>query len=50
MEAEASLVMANMAHARPGTLAYDPFVGTGSMLYTSAHFGAMVMGSDIDGR
>lgn len=28
--------------ARPGTLMYDPFAGTGSMLYTAAHFGALV--------
>ncbi|KAG8812167.1 hypothetical protein FRC17_002165 [Serendipita sp. 399] len=51
--------------ASSGKLVYDPFVGTGSMLYvssvmvlrsylnlrqTSAYFGAMVLGSDIDGR
>ena len=29
---------------------YDPFVGTGSMLYAVAHWGAYVLGSDIDGR
>jgi tRNA (guanine10-N2)-methyltransferase len=50
MEAEMSLIMANQAKAAPGKLLYDPFVGTGSMLYTSAWFGATVMGSDIDGR
>lgn len=50
MEAEMSLLMANQALAAPGKLIYDPFVGTGSMLYTAAHFGAMVLGSDIDGR
>lgn len=50
MEAEMSLLMANQAKASPGKLCYDPFVGTGSMLYTSAYFGARVMGSDIDGR
>ncbi|KAF8608623.1 tRNA guanosine-2'-O-methyltransferase [Ceratobasidium sp. AG-I] len=50
MEAEMSLLMANQALAAPGKLVYDPFVGTGSMLYTAAHFGAMVFGSDIDGR
>jgi tRNA (guanine10-N2)-methyltransferase len=36
--------------ASAGKLVYDPFVGTGSMLYTSAHWGAFVVGSDIDGR
>lgn len=50
MEAELSLIMANQAKAKPGALIYDPFVGTGSMLYTSAFFGAYVIGSDIDGR
>jgi len=29
---------------------YDPFAGTGSMLYTAAQFGAYVFGSDLDGR
>ncbi|KAG8956326.1 hypothetical protein FRC04_004406 [Tulasnella sp. 424] len=50
MEAEMSLLMANQAQASPGKLIYDPFAGTGSMLYTCAFFGAMVFGSDIDGR
>ncbi|OCH85102.1 tRNA guanosine-2'-O-methyltransferase [Obba rivulosa] len=50
MEAEISLLMANQTLASPGKLIYDPFVGTGSMTYTTAHFGAMVFGSDIDGR
>jgi len=50
MDAELSLVTANMAHAAPGRLVYDPFVGTGSFLYGCAHFGATTMGSDIDGR
>ncbi|KZV63371.1 tRNA guanosine-2'-O-methyltransferase [Peniophora sp. CONT] len=50
MEAEISLLMANQTLAAPGKLVYDPFAGTGSMLYTAAHFGALVFGSDIDGR
>jgi tRNA G10 N-methylase Trm11 len=29
---------------------YDPFAGTGSLLYAVAHWGAYVFGSDIDGR
>ena len=33
MEAEMSLLMANQAKAGPGKLIYDPFAGTGSMLY-----------------
>ncbi|KAF7793904.1 hypothetical protein EIP86_005026 [Pleurotus ostreatoroseus] len=50
MEAEISLLMANQTLASPGKLVYDPFIGTGSMAYTTAHFGAYVYGSDIDGR
>ncbi|KAH9942477.1 tRNA guanosine-2'-O-methyltransferase [Epithele typhae] len=50
MEAEMSLLMANQTLASPGKLIYDPFIGTGSMAYTAAHFGAFVFGSDIDGR
>jgi hypothetical protein len=50
MDAELSLIMANQALCAPGKLVYDPFVGTGSFLMTCAHFGAMTVGSDIDGR
>ncbi|EJD03356.1 RNA methylase [Fomitiporia mediterranea MF3/22] len=50
MEAEISLLMANQTLASPGKFIYDPFIGTGSMAYTVAHFGALVFGSDIDGR
>lgn len=50
MEAEISLLMANQTLASSGKLVYDPFMGTGSMAYTVAHFGAQMFGSDIDGR
>lgn len=50
MDAELSLVAANITLAAPGKLMYDPFVGTGSFSVTSAHFGAVALGSDIDGR
>ena len=50
MDAELSLVMANQALARPGSLILDPFVGTGSFLISCSHFGAHTIGSDIDGR
>jgi tRNA (guanine10-N2)-methyltransferase len=50
MDAELSLIMANQAIAGPGKLVYDPFVGTGSFLFTCSHFGAYTLGSDIDGR
>ncbi|WVR03593.1 hypothetical protein IAU60_000585 [Kwoniella sp. DSM 27419] len=50
MESTMSFLMATQALPAPGKLIYDPFVGTGSMLYAVAHWGAYVMGSDIDGR
>lgn len=33
-----------------GSLIYDPFAGTGSLLIVASHFGAYSIGSDIDGR
>ena len=50
MDAELALLTANMTHAGPGKLIYDPFVGTGSLTIAAAHFGAVAWGSDIDGR
>jgi len=50
MEAEMALIMANMAMARKGSLIYDPFVGTGSVIVAAAHFGAYTFGMDIDMR
>ncbi|OJD37587.1 rna methylase family protein [Diplodia corticola] len=50
MDAELALVTANMALAAPGKVFFDPFVGTGSFSVAAAHFGAVAVGSDIDGR
>lgn len=50
MDAELSLIMSNTAKVTPGSVVLDPFVGTGSMLVTAAHFGGLVVGCDIDGR
>ncbi len=50
MDAELSLLMANVAGVHRGALVWDPFCGTGSLLAAAAHFGAVVVGSDIDGR
>ncbi|KAK5201902.1 hypothetical protein LTR16_001067 [Cryomyces antarcticus] len=50
MDSELALVTANLAHAAPGRLFYDPFMGTGSFPIACAHFGAVTLGSDIDGR
>ena len=50
MDSELALVTANLCLASPDKIFYDPFVGTGSFPIASAHFGAMTLGSDIDGR
>lgn len=50
MDAELTLLTANIAHVAPGKLFYDPFMGTGGFPIACAHFGATVFGSDIDGR
>ena len=50
MDSELALVTANIALAGPGRLFYDPFVGTGSFPVACARFGALGLGSDIDGR
>ncbi|KAJ9104053.1 hypothetical protein QFC19_004187 [Naganishia cerealis] len=50
MESEMSLLMAGQTLADDGKLVYDPFAGTGSLLYVCANWGSYVMGSDIDGR
>lgn len=50
MDSELALITANMALAAPGKVFYDPFTGTGSFPIACAHFGATVLGSDIDGR
>lgn len=50
MDAELALLTANIALAAPGKLFYDPFMGTGGFPIACAHFGAVVTGSDIDGR
>lgn len=50
MDSELALVTANISLAAPGKIFYDPFVGTGSFPIACAHFGALGLGSDIDGR
>ncbi|BFZ11293.1 hypothetical protein BsWGS_14331 [Bradybaena similaris] len=48
MDACLSMVMANLAQVKENDLVIDPFVGSGSLLVSSAHFGAYVIGTDID--
>lgn len=43
-----SLVMSNMGHAASGKIIMDPFVGSGSLLVAAAHYGAHVMGADLN--
>lgn len=50
MDSELALVTANVTLAAPGKLFYDPFVGTGSFPIACSHFGAVTVGSDLDGR
>ena len=45
-----ALILANLAAVVPGTLALDPFVGTGAILIALTHFGARCTGTDIDPR
>jgi tRNA (guanine10-N2)-methyltransferase len=63
-KAELAFIMANQGLVRKGDLVFDPFVGTGkparlhssliataaSIIVSSAAFGAIVVGSDIDIR
>lgn len=50
MDAELSLIMTNMAKVSQGYFAFDPFVGTGSILLTCGLRGAYCFGTDIDIR
>ncbi|XP_067929849.1 tRNA (guanine(10)-N2)-methyltransferase homolog [Watersipora subatra] len=48
MDPTLSFIMANMAGVGYNSLVLDPFVGTGSLLIACAHYGAYVMGTDIN--
>lgn len=52
LDAQLALLMCNLAGAgsTPGTVIYDPFVGTGSVSVAAAALGAWPFGSDIDMR
>ena len=49
-DAELSFVMCTLGHVSRGTLVYDPFAGTGSILIAATARGANVIGADIDIR
>ena len=42
--------MNNLAQVEKGKIVFDPFFGTGSIMVSSAHFGALCYGADIDIR
>ena len=50
MDPDMSFIMCNHAGIRRGSFVFDPFVGTGSILVSAAHLGAVTVGMDIDIR
>ncbi|KAG8444262.1 hypothetical protein GDO86_009446 [Hymenochirus boettgeri] len=48
MDAGLAFIMANHARVKPNDVVFDPFVGTGGLLVSCAHFGAYVCGTEID--
>ena len=50
MDSELSLIMTNLGMVQKGSVCFDPFVGTGSILLTCALRGGYCMGTDIDLR
>uniref|UniRef100_A0A915HTN9 tRNA (guanine(10)-N(2))-methyltransferase TRMT11 N-terminal domain-containing protein n=1 Tax=Romanomermis culicivorax TaxID=13658 RepID=A0A915HTN9_ROMCU len=43
-----SFIATNLAAVAENDIVYDPFVGTGSLLLSAAHFGAYCFGNDIN--
>ena len=50
LDCELSFLMCNQGHVKNGSIIFDPFCGTGSLLISAAHYGAITYGSDIDIR
>ena len=48
LDAELSLLMANMARIRSADFVYDPYCGTAGTLVAAAAFGARVVGCDLN--
>jgi tRNA (guanine10-N2)-methyltransferase len=48
MDPELSFIQANLVRANQGMLVLDPFCGTGGLIIAAAHFGATVMGTEIN--
>eukprot|EP00981_Chlorochromonas_danica_P010919 scaffold3535_cov162-Ochromonas_danica.AAC.5 len=45
-----AFILANLGYVGPGMTVFEPFMGTGSIGLALAHFGAFVLGADIDPR
>jgi|EP00624_Nannochloropsis_granulata_P000493 tRNA (guanine10-N2)-methyltransferase len=50
LDNEMALLMASFAHVQQGSIVFDPFVGTGSILVACTQFGGFCVGTDIDIR
>lgn len=50
LENELAFIMANCVRAQPGQLVLEPFCGTGGLLVALSHFGARLVGGEIDIR
>jgi tRNA (guanine10-N2)-methyltransferase len=50
MSSTLAFLVANQALVKANSYVLDPFVGTGSLLTSAAHWGAHVVGSDLDVR
>lgn len=47
-DANLCFLMSNLALVKKGSVVFDPFVGTGSILVSASYFGAFTMGFDLD--
>lgn len=50
MDNELAFIMCNIAQVKKNDLVFDPFCGTGGILISASHFGAICFGSDLDLR
>ncbi|ETN82180.1 hypothetical protein NECAME_08109 [Necator americanus] len=50
MDPELAFIQSNISSVKDGDLVLDPFMGTGGLLLPAAHFGAYVIGTEINYR
>ena len=48
MDPTLAFIMSNMSKVKENQIVFDPFVGSGSLLVSSAHYGAHVIGAELD--